>query len=180
MKKDPNLTEGNAKELKKPYEFLSKNERLTLGFLQDCPKQSAEIIAHLGSLGIEKKTAYNLLKRLERARRILRIKKAENRRIFYRINDLPENIDAWLQLLQLYKTTNPWEKLFIEKLDYNFKTLYPKYELKQILTATKLDLGLNFEKYIYDILSESIKKADISEFMKSLKTLPFPDVNKTD
>ncbi len=180
MKKDPNIKETDAKELKKPYEFLSKNERLTLGFLEDCPKQYTETIDHLRAQGIEKRTANNILKRLEMAGRIFRIKKAEDGKIFYRINDFPDNIDALLQFLHLYKTNNPWENYFIERLGYNFKTLFPKYEPKQILKLTLIDLKISYDKYSFDTLLESIKRLNSREITESLKKFsPSPYGSKT-
>ena len=66
-----------AKELKKPYELHSKNERLLLGFLQDSPKQYTEIISHLKTLNVNERTANNIIKRLEKDRKIFRIKKSK-------------------------------------------------------------------------------------------------------
>ena len=162
--------EKSAKELKKPYELLSKNERLLLGFLQDCPKQHTEIISHLKTLKVKERTANNIIKRLEKDRKIFRIKKAGNKRIFYRLNDFPNKIDALLAFLKICNTDNPWDKLFIDKLYYNIISLYPKHELKQILKITSLDLAINYKNY-YDILLEALSRIDIPKILGSLKKI---------
>jgi triphosphoribosyl-dephospho-CoA synthetase len=160
--------ENDAKELKSPCEFLSKKERLILGFLKDCPKPYAEIIEHLGKQKVEKRTANNLLKRAEKERRIFRIKK--DGRIFCRFNDFPDQINALLLLLDNSRIENPWDKLFCEKLSYNFKTLYPRYDPKQIVRSTFLELKAIYDRSRFVEWAEALRKLDVDALKKA-----FPD-----
>jgi len=139
-----------AKELKKPYELHSKNERLLLGFLQDSPKQYTEIISHLKTLNVNERTANNIIKRLEKDRKIFRIKKIKNNRIFYRLNDFPDEVNGVLLVLSDWEVEKTEEQIFINKFKYNIMTLFPKYGLRRIHFNTILDVLVEYPKFQTD------------------------------
>lgn len=172
MKNDSRPMENDAKELKSPCEFLSKKERLILGFLKDCPKQYVEIIEYLEGKKVKRRTANNLLKETEKERKIFRIKK--DGRIFYRFNDFPDQINALLLLLDNSRIEDPWDKLFCEKLSYNFKTLYPRDEPKQIVQSTCLELKATYDECRYAKWIEALGKLDVEAVKGVIQSLRLP------
>jgi hypothetical protein len=141
VQKDQKSKEEDAKQLKYPCELLTKNERVLLGFLKECPKPYTEITEHfVKNLGMNKRTVNNLLKKAEKEQKIFRVTRPQDKRVFYRVNDLPYEMKFLflnMDSLRYEKAEDIVVKLFLEKLKNNYILHYPQLGRQQILAMTK-------------------------------------------
>lgn len=77
--------------------IFTKKERQLYSFLEEGPREYSVILRHLKREKISPSTSNRLLNKMVEENRIFRIKKGK--RVFYRINDFPINVTAFLVLL---------------------------------------------------------------------------------
>src|SRR4030042_6716480 len=97
--------------------FLSEKERLIIDFLKNGPKWRSEIISYLKTRKIAVRTANKILNEMVEAGRLFRVKR--NEKVFYRLNDLPDEIKAKLALLGTLRIAQPGIKPFVDCLTTN-------------------------------------------------------------
>lgn len=116
--------------------LVSKNERLLLDILKEGRKQYSEIVDLLGKKQIKKRTANNLLKKLD-GKKIFRIEKDGN--VFYRLNDFPREIQLFLAFIDSYPDKDGF-KYLLTQIKNDVIRLYPKMTFQQILAFWQVNL----------------------------------------
>lgn len=80
-----------------PGHLLTKKDRLLLEYLEEGPRNYAEIVNYLEELGVSKRTSNRLLNKNMKEKRILRIETGNN--VFYTVNVLGRVKDEEVKFL---------------------------------------------------------------------------------
>ena len=122
------------------FQWITKEERQLFDYLKECPNSTSqynEIKKALKKHSISGSTVNRMLKDNE-GTKVFRVKKG--RKIFYKLNDFPKDIQMFFALIDSFKEKDHSFYSLVKDLQNDIILLYPRFDFDQIFEMWKLKM----------------------------------------